>query len=179
MTRHLRPETSRATLLRSAGLQSRCMSAVRPSRKAGPIRMSLSSRFENIEMVQHLCTKLLEGRNVPEETRHWILMALREALANAIKHGNQQDLAKHVHLEMDVVNDTLVIAIRDEGVGFDPEAVGDPLAPENRLKTSGRGIFYMRTFMDDVRFERHPAGGMEIVLKKNLGTIKEREENPA
>ena len=50
------------------------MSAVRPSRKAGPIRMSLSSRFENIEMVQHLCTKLLEGRNVPEETRHWILM---------------------------------------------------------------------------------------------------------
>jgi len=179
MTRHLRPETSRATLLRSAGLQSRCMSAVRPSRKAGPIRMSLSSRFENIEMVQHLCTKLLEGRNVPEETRHWILMALREALANAIKHGNQQDLAKHVHLEMDVVGDTLVIAIRDEGVGFDPEAVGDPLAPENRLKTSGRGIFYMRTFMDDVRFERHPAGGMEIVLKKNLGTIKEREENPA
>ena len=130
-------------------------------------------------MVQHLCTKLLEGRSVPEETRHWILMALREALANAIKHGNQQDLAKHVHLEMDVVGDTLVIAIRDEGPGFDPEAVVDPLAPENRLKTSGRGIFYMRTFMDDVRFERHASGGMEIVLKKNLGTIKEREENPA
>jgi serine/threonine-protein kinase RsbW len=141
--------------------------------------MSLSSRFENIEMVQHLCTKLLEGRSVPEETRHWILMALREALANAIKHGNRQDLTKHVHLEMDVVGDTLVIAIRDEGIGFDPEAVGDPLAPENRLKTSGRGIFYMRTFMDDVRFERHAAGGMEIVLKKNLGEIKEREENPA
>jgi len=155
------------------------MSAVRPSHKPGPIRMSLSSRFENIEMVQHLCTKLLEGRNVPEETRHWILMALREGMANAIKHGNQQDLAKHVHLEMDVVDDILVIAIRDEGVGFDPDAVGDPLAPENRLKTSGRGIFYMRTFMDDVRFDRHPAGGMEIVLKKNLGTIKEREENPA
>jgi len=130
-------------------------------------------------MVQHLCTKLLEGRSVPEETRHWILMALREALANAIKHGNRQDLTKHVHLEMDVVADTLVIAIRDEGIGFDPEAVGDPLAPENRLKTSGRGIFYMRTFMDDVRFERHAAGGMEIVLKKNLGEIKEREENPA
>jgi serine/threonine-protein kinase RsbW len=155
------------------------MSAVRPSRKSGPIRMSLSSRFENIEMVQHLCSKLLEGRDVPEETRHWILMALREALANAIKHGNRQDLSKHIHLEMDVVSDTLVIAIRDEGAGFDPENVVDPLAPENRLKTSGRGLFYMRTFMDDVRFERHPQGGMEIVLKKNLGAIKEREENPA
>ena len=121
--------------------------------------MSLSSRFENIEMVQHLCSKLLEGREVPEELRHWILMALREALANAIKHGNQQDTTKHVHLEMDVVADTL--------------------APENRLKTSGRGIFYMRTFMDEIRFQRHPAGGMEIVLKKNLGAINEKEENPA
>jgi serine/threonine-protein kinase RsbW len=141
--------------------------------------MSLSSRFENIEMVQHLCSKLLEGREVPEETRHWILMALREAVANAIKHGNKLDMSKNVHVEMDVVADTLAISIRDEGEGFDPAAVGDPLAPENRLKTSGRGIFYMRTFMDDVRFRRHPDGGMEIVLKKNLGAIEKREENPA
>ncbi len=66
-----------------------------------------------------------------------------------------QDTSKHVHLEMDVVADTLVISIRDEGAGFDPAAVEDPLAPENRLKTSGRGIFYMKTFMDDVRFRRH------------------------
>jgi serine/threonine-protein kinase RsbW len=116
---------------------------------------------------------------VPEETRHWILMAVREAVANAIKHGNGQDLSKHVHLEMDVVADTLVISIRDEGGGFDPSRVEDPLAPENRLKTSGRGIFYMKTFMDDVRFRRHASGGMEIVLKKKLGAIKEKEENPA
>jgi len=155
------------------------MSQPRPSNKAGPIRMSLSSRFENIEMVQHLCSKLLEGREVPEETRHWILMALREAVANAIKHGNKLDMTKNVDVEMDVVADTLAISIRDEGEGFDPAAVGDPLAPENRLKTSGRGIFYMRTFMDDVRFRRHPDGGMEIVLKKNLGAIEKREENPA
>ena len=155
------------------------MSVVRPSSKAGPIRMSLSSRFENIEMVQHLCSKLLEGREVPEETRHWILMALREAVANAIKHGNRLDLSKNVHVEMDLVADTLAICIRDEGEGFEPTAVGDPLAPENRLKTSGRGIFYMRTFMDEVRFRRHPDGGMEIVLKKNLGAIEKKEENPA
>jgi serine/threonine-protein kinase RsbW len=141
--------------------------------------MSLSSRFENIEMVQHLCSKLLEGREVPEETRHWILMAVREAVANAIKHGNRMDLSKNVHVEMDVVADTLAIFIRDEGEGFEPTAVGDPLAPENRLKTSGRGIFYMRTFMDEVRFRRHPDGGMEIVLKKNLGAIEKKEENPA
>ena len=155
------------------------MNVPRPSAKTGPIRMSLSSRFENIEMAQHLCGRLLEGREIAEETRHWILMAVREAVANAIKHGNQQDLSKHVHLEMDVVADTLVISVRDEGEGFDPGKVEDPLAPENRLKTSGRGIFYMKTFMDDIRFQRHPGGGMEIVLKKNVGAIKEREENPA
>lgn len=155
------------------------MSVPRPSDKAGPIRMSLSSRFENIEMAQHLCSQLLEGRDVPEETRHWILMALREGLANAIKHGNRQDTSKHVHLEMDIVADTLAIAIRDEGAGFDPGAVGDPLAAENRLKTSGRGIFYMKTFMDDVRFERLPGGGMEILLKKKLGEANEKEGDPA
>jgi serine/threonine-protein kinase RsbW len=138
--------------------------------------MSLSSRFENIEMAQHLCGKLLEGRQVSDETKHWILMALREGLANAIKHGNAQNMAKRVHVDMRVEGDTLEIRIRDEGEGFDPEAVGDPLAPENRLKTSGRGIFYMRTFMDDVRFQRADGGGMEIVLTKNLGGAKSKEE---
>ena len=144
---------------------------------AGPIRMSLSSRFENIELAQHLCGKLLEGRDVPEETRHWLLMALREALANAIKHGNRQDVSKRIHLEMDVVGENLQITIRDEGEGFEPSQVDDPLAPENRLKTSGRGIFYMKTFMDDVRFRRAEGGGMEIVLTKNLGSAKEKEGN--
>jgi serine/threonine-protein kinase RsbW len=153
------------------------MRAPPPSNDAGPIRMSLSSRFENIELAQHLCGKLLEGREVSEETRHWLLMALREALANAIKHGNRQDLSKRIHLEMDVVGQDLRISIRDEGEGFDPAAVDDPLAPENRLKTSGRGIFYMKTFMDDVRFRKLEAGGMEITLTKNLSTGKEKEGN--
>ena len=147
--------------------------------ESGPIRMSLSSRFENIEMAQHLCGKLLDGRDVPEETRHWILMAVREALANAIKHGNDRDLEKRVHLEMDVRDGWLEIRIRDEGAGFDPEHVDDPLAPENRLKTSGRGIFYMKTFMDDVRFSRAEGGGTELVLRKNLANRSEKEERKA
>jgi serine/threonine-protein kinase RsbW len=153
------------------------MTKTPPPQDAGPIRMSLSSRFENIELAQHLCGKLLDGRDVPEETKHWLLMALREALANAIKHGNRQDTSKRIHLEMDVVGQNLQISIRDEGEGFDPTAVDDPLAPENRLKTSGRGIFYMKTFMDDVRFRRVEGGGMEIVLTKNLGSGTEKEEN--
>ncbi len=146
------------------------------TRETGPIRMSLSSRFENIEMVQHLCTKLLNGRDLPDETRHWVAMAVREALANAIKHGNEQSASKRVHLEMDVVDDVLEVRIQDEGRGFDPDLVEDPLSPENRLKTSGRGIFYMKTFMDDVQFRRLPEGGMEIVLRKNLAHAEKKEE---
>ena len=151
------------------------MSSPRASSETGPIRMSLSSRFENIEMAQHLCGKLLEGWDLNEETTHWILMALREALANAIKHGNAQDLDKRVHLQMDVTDHTLTIRIQDEGAGFDPEAVVDPLAPENRFKTSGRGIFYMKTFMDEVRFRQMDGGGMELVLKKDLAEEKQKE----
>lgn len=137
--------------------------------------MSLSSRFENIEMAQHLCGKLLDGRDLPDETRHWILMALREGLANAIKHGNRLNLGKRVHVELNVTGETLEIRIRDEGEGFEPGTVGDPLAPENRLKTSGRGIFYMKTFMDDVRFRRVEGGGMEITLTKKLGAADKEE----
>ena len=151
------------------------MSSPSSSSETGPIRMSLSSRFENIEMAQHLCGKLLEGWDLNEETNHWILMALREALANAIKHGNNQDPAKRVHLEMEVKDHTLRIQIRDEGTGFDPGKVVDPLAPENRFKTSGRGIFYMKKFMDEVRFSRTDGGGMEIVLTKDLTQGKKKE----
>jgi serine/threonine-protein kinase RsbW len=151
------------------------MSLPSASNETGPIRMSLSSRFENIEMAQHLCGKLLEGWELNEETTHWILMALREALANAIKHGNGQDMAKRVHLEMEVKDHTLRIRIRDEGSGFDPAGVADPLAQENRFKTSGRGIFYMKTFMDEVRFSRVDGGGMEIVLTKDLTQGKQKE----
>jgi len=126
-------------------------------------------------MAQHLCGKLLDGRDLPDETRHWILMALREGLANAIKHGNRLNLGKRVHVELNVTGETLEMKIRDEGEGFEPETVGDPLAPENRLKTSGRGIFYMKTFMDDVRFRRVDGGGMEITLTKKLGAADKEE----
>lgn len=126
-------------------------------------------------MAQHLCGKLLDGRDLPDETRHWILMALREGLANAIKHGNRLNLGKRVHVELNVTGETLEMKIRDEGEGFEPETVGDPLAPENRLKTSGRGIFYMKTFMDDVRFRRVEGGGMEITLTKKLGAADKEE----
>ena len=130
---------------------------------AGPIRMSLSSRFENLELAQHLCGKLLEGREVPEETRHWLLMALREALANAIKHGNRQDVSKRIHLEMDVVDENLQITIRDEGEGFEVNDVVDPTQGDALMRPGGRGVYLMRNIMDSVDFKEN---GLLVELEK-------------
>ena len=110
-----------------------------------------------------------------EGIRVFLFQAVRELLSNVAKYAGTD----HAWARMTTDGPDTRIEVRDQGRGFDPEGVVDPLAPENRLKTSGRGIFYMRTFMDDVRFQRHAEGGMEIVLKKNLGAVKEKEENPA
>ena len=100
-----------------------------------------------------------------------IKLALEEALINAIKHGNKSDAAKHVFIEFETATDQvpeLAIRVRDQGEGFDPETVANPLDPENLLKSSGRGIFLIRNFMDDVRLQRAPEGGMEIRMVKRV-----------
>jgi serine/threonine-protein kinase RsbW len=93
-----------------------------------------------------------------------IEMALREALANAIVHGNQQDCRKCVHVACRCTTDGEVsITVQDEGQGFDTAAVLDPTTPENRLLTHGRGIYLMKTLMDDVCFEQ---GGAVVFMRK-------------
>ena len=139
----------------------------------GPIVLWLSSRFENLELGQAVLEYVCRVRGIENDAEHWIGVALREALANAIKHGNRQDPTRRVMLSLGGTAEDLEIVVGDEGEGFETTAVADPLAPENQMKTSGRGIFYMKTFMDDVRFGRHEAGGMEIVLTKNLNAGKE------
>jgi serine/threonine-protein kinase RsbW len=101
-------------------------------------------------------------------------MAVREGVANAIKHGNQLDIKKKVNATFDLRGSRLEVEIVDEGRGFDPRGVGDPLNPTNLMKTSGRGIFYMRTFMDSVDFVFSREGGTRLIMIKNLnGTPKE------
>jgi serine/threonine-protein kinase RsbW len=100
-------------------------------------------------------------------------VAVRESVINAIKHGNREDVSKTVTIEfaLDAADDPteLVVRIRDQGEGFDYKHIADPLAPENILKSSGRGIFFMRSFMDDVELRRVPGGGTEVRMVKKLG----------
>ena len=134
----------------------------------GPIILWLSSRYENLELAQAVLEHVCKERGIEADAEHWMGVALREALANAIKHGNRQDPAKRVYLSLGGGAKSLEIVVGDEGEGFEPAAVADPLAPENQMKTSGRGIFYMKTFMDEVTFSRGENGGTILSMRKNL-----------
>ena len=130
--------------------------------------LDVGSRFENIELVQVVLRDSLERLGVDEDTRHWVDVAVREAVANAIKHGNAQDPGKQVHVDLFREGDDVVIRVEDEGIGFDPAQLQNPLAPENLLKPNGRGIFYMKSFMDDIQYGPRPGGGTIVTLRKKV-----------
>jgi serine/threonine-protein kinase RsbW len=99
-------------------------------------------------------------------------MAIRESVINAITHGNHDDPTKLVFIDFKTSPETdpseLIVCVRDQGNGFDPSAVKDPLSPENMLRASGRGIFLIRQFMDDVTITRALQGGMEMRMVKQI-----------
>jgi serine/threonine-protein kinase RsbW len=133
--------------------------------------LGIGSRFENIELVQVVLKDSLERLGLDEDARHWVDIAVREAVANAIKHGNRQDPTKRVEVDLGLDGESLVIRVEDEGEGFEPGEVSNPLAPENLLKPSGRGIFYMRSFMDEVQYGLRPDGGTVVTLRKRLPAL--------
>jgi serine/threonine-protein kinase RsbW len=135
-------------------------------------RLEVPSSFEWLDLVQVMSDRLSSLSGLDEDGVHWVSVAVRESVINAMKHGNREDRRKHVTIEFVVEPreqaERLVIRVLDEGEGFDPQEVADPLAAENVLKASGRGIFFMRSFMDDVSIERRPEGGMVVRMSKNL-----------
>lgn len=135
------------------------------------VRLQFCSAFDMLDFVQVVSDHLCRRVGFDEDSMHWVGVAVRESVINAIKHGNQNDQQKLVHVEFTSSTGPegeIAVSIRDEGQGFDPESIADPLAPENMLKSSGRGIFLMRNFMDDVELRRAPQGGMEVRMVKKL-----------
>jgi len=132
------------------------------------VHLEFTSAFEMLDFVQVVTEHMGRSVGLDDDARHWVSVAIRESVINAIKHGNRNDASKHVFVDLETPQDQaeLKIRVRDEGEGFDPEEVADPLAPENLLKASGRGIFLIRNFMDSVVLRRAPEGGMEIRMTK-------------
>jgi serine/threonine-protein kinase RsbW len=135
------------------------------------IRLEFTSAFEMLDFVQVVSDHLSRRVGLDDDAMHWVGVAIRESVINAIKHGNRNDSSKRVFVEFGTsMGDVpeLSIRVRDQGEGFDPGQVANPLDPENLLKSSGRGIFLIRNFMDDVELRRAPEGGMEIRMLKRV-----------
>jgi len=132
------------------------------------IRLEFTSAFETMDFVQVVSDQVGRDAGLDEDAVHWMGVAIRESVINAIRHGNQNDPLRRVFIDFDRDSTELRIRVRDQGDGFDPEELADPLAPENLLKASGRGIFLIRSFMDDVRLQRASEGGMEVVMVKRM-----------
>ncbi len=135
------------------------------------VRLEFASAFDMLDFVQVVSDHVGRMAGLDEDSLHWVSVAVRESVINAIKHGNANDEHKRVFVEftpLDVESPGIAIRVRDEGPGFDPSTLPDPLAPENMLKSSGRGIFLIRNFMDEMRLQRAPEGGMEMVMVKRV-----------
>jgi serine/threonine-protein kinase RsbW len=136
-------------------------------------QLQLLSRFETIELAEGILAELCAVSEVDDETAYWVGMALRETLANAIKHGNKLNPEKRVHVLFRLEPEQrLYIEVEDEGEGYAPSGVIDPTSPENLMRESGRGIFYIHHFMDEVRFVPGERGGTRVELVKRL--VKEQ-----
>jgi serine/threonine-protein kinase RsbW len=140
--------------------------------RGGTVRLQIHSNFDMVDFVQVISDRVGQLAGLDEDTVHWIGVAVRESVINAIKHGNREDYGKIVTVEFTFTPpmepQELVVRVLDQGEGFDPQGIADPLAPENILKSSGRGIFFMRSFMDDVVLQRADGGGMEVRMTKKL-----------
>ena len=131
-------------------------------------RLVLPSHIEAVADAAAAVTDFIRTCGVSEESAFGIEMALREAVTNAMVHGNQEDESKFVEVIFNCHDDELEVEVRDQGEGFDPANVPDPTNAENLLKTSGRGIFLMRTFMDQVEWVNRPEGGTAVRMRKRF-----------
>jgi serine/threonine-protein kinase RsbW len=131
-------------------------------------RLVLPSHIEAVADAAAAAADFARNCGVAEEASFGIDMAVREAITNAIVHGNKEDDAKQVEVTFTCASHAVEIEIKDQGEGFDPVRVPDPTAAENLMKTSGRGNFLMRSFMDEVQWEPRPEGGTIVRMVKRI-----------
>ena len=129
-------------------------------------KLTFESRPENLILAEKLVDEVCNIYKVSEDYYGNILIAVTEAVNNAINHGNKADENKKVDIIFEKVNlDTITFTVRDQGIGFDPDSIPDPTAPENIEKPNGRGIFLMKQLADSVKFNDK---GREVVLFFNI-----------
>jgi len=127
----------------------------------------LDSTLDSVNEVERKASELASESGLDEDEVQRIEMAVREAAVNAVYHGNAYDPNKKMTFSMERTGDSLIMTVSDEGKGLEESQIPDPLSPENLLKPSGRGIFLIRSFMDEVRI-RNLQPGTEVTLIKHV-----------
>jgi serine/threonine-protein kinase RsbW len=133
------------------------------------LEIKLPSRIESVEEAASKAAEFARDRGLGDEMIFAVDLAARESVANAVKHGNKLDESKNVEIRLDDRDDDLEITVRDHGEGFSVDDIPDPTNPENLLKTNGRGILFMRSFMDLVEWTNAPDGGLIVKMVKKKG----------
>ena len=129
---------------------------------------TLESSLQSVDKAEAIAMREAEKLGFDEDDQHQIGMAVRECMVNAVVHGNRYSNKKKVHLEIEKADNSLTVVIGDEGEGFDINSLPDPLAPDNLLRQSGRGLLLIRAFMDEFDLHPRPGGGTEVRLVKRL-----------
>jgi len=130
----------------------------------------LDSTLESVDRAEEVVVDAAKKAGIIEDDALSLGMAVRECTVNAVVHGNRYNLNKKVHLTVSRTPEQLIIRIADEGEGFALEDLPDPLAEENLLRHSGRGIFIIRAFTDDFQVRRIEPSGTEVTLMKNVAS---------
>ena len=134
------------------------------------VEVTLESDLKNVEVAEEITRRVAGTAGFDEDEQQRIEMAVHESMINAIWHGNHNDCSKSVWLQFKIYRDRLEIHIRDQGNGFDLSHIPDPRKDENLLNVSGRGIFLIRTFMDEFRVENVNGAGTEVTMVKRLSS---------
>jgi serine/threonine-protein kinase RsbW len=128
-------------------------------------KMDISSEPSQILKVEEMLEHFFREAGLDKENVENLGIATTEIVNNAIHHGNRDDVQKKVHIEFKIDRRHVEISIRDDGNGFNPENIADPLEPENMFKESGRGIFIVKSLMDDIQYHFSPQGTQVVLIK--------------
>jgi len=141
------------------------------------IEVRFLSDISYLDLVQDVSDNVSRMMGFGTDSQYWIGLSVREAVTNAIQHGNKEDFNKTVFLAFKMMEDRLIITVRDQGEGVTEAQIPDPLDPDNLLKPGGRGIFFVRSFMDNVSFNSPEEGGSELLMEKFKGQNNKGEKN--
>jgi serine/threonine-protein kinase RsbW len=138
----------------------------------GILDQNYDSTLESVDVVEADVLKAAADAGFGEDDQHGIGMAVRECMVNAVVHGNRYNKNKHVHVNVMKSASDFTIRITDQGEGFETEMVPDPLDGTNILRHSGRGLFLMAAFMDDVKVQKVTPSGTEVTLSKKFAPLE-------